>query len=184
MFASKHVRQIAIAMLVGAPVLVPAVAGANPDGALAARVEQTLDHAAGRGTIVLPRLDKEGLVVATVLGESGAHYGLDAVLTIWIPSEPVPELMFGGVYGRVFQATPQDEQMKARLEGTWSMVDESTGVIQAQVIQDGAEGAQVIGRIQAKFQVERQGEGAGVGNAGGHLAPLAGELGLDMLLAQ
>ena len=115
--------------------------------------------------------------------DGSAHYGLDAMLSIWIPSEPVPELMFGGLYGRIFAAYPSGDVFKARVEGTWKMVSDEIGELDAVALEDGPDGERVVGRISGKFRVDGIDRGLAVGNAGGNYAALSGDIGLQMVLA-
>ena len=123
-------------------------------------------------------VSSEGQLVAMLMSADGsAHYGLDALLTVWIPAGQASDQMFGGLYGRVFEAYPDGAAFKARVEGSWRMISEESGVIDAQVLEESPKGARVVGRINGKFRVQRSGGGAGAESADSLSSATVGVLG-------
>ena len=175
MFASKFIRMASLALFALAPAVV-----AVP------RSVRALEQGIGRGTVSLPNFESEGMLTAALSSDDGARYCLDAALTQWIPSLPIPGLAFGGVYGELYEALPAGQGYKGLVEGSWLLLSEDTGHIEARVLRADDSGAlRVVGAISGKFRLFSQ-PNDGVGDmeaARSQSFVLAGDLSLEYVLA-
>lgn len=182
MFSSKLVTTAALSLFAVAPVLAPRVVADG--GAVGV---PSLVHGVGQGTVSVPLEGGSGLLAAALLAEDGSRYALDANLSLWLADGIVPGQPFGGVYGVLRDAFPGRSALKAAVQGSWHMISDETGRLDAQVLRADDSGVvRTVGSISAKFRVALPSE-----DAPGDLGALhpegfvyEGPLALDFALAE
>lgn len=180
---SNSLGRLALSVLAIAAASVPVL---SAGGAALENLHAGLVSGSGRGTIQLPGPSSEGLMVGMLASQAGdASYGLDAVLTTWIPSGAPGELARGGIYGQMFEAFPGAEGMKAYVEGEWTMLAEHVGVIKAAIyVADQTGELHRAGSMSGKLHVGDPARGvAGLRSAGVGAPGAAGEFGVRFVLA-